>query len=108
MKIEYSKLIMDEGQAVFVTNEFHVLRSELMAKINGIDATHIGASTPITLLPVSCVREFIAQDSGCSLLFLALSRSSASSLNKYNRSNSDDKDRIFPKVHKNAYNRFSF
>lgn len=58
---EYSKLIMDEGQAVFVTNEFHVLRSELMAKINGIDATHIGASTPITLLPVSCVREFIAQ-----------------------------------------------
>lgn len=58
---EYSKLIMDEGQAVFVTNEFHVLRSELMAKINGIDATHIGASTPIPLLPVSCVREFIAQ-----------------------------------------------
>ena len=39
---EYSKLVMDEGQAVFVTNEFHVLRSELMAKINGIDATHIG------------------------------------------------------------------
>ena len=58
---EYSKLVMDEGQAVFVTNEFHVLRSELMAKINGIDATHIGASTPISLLPVSCVREFIAQ-----------------------------------------------
>ena len=53
--------IIKEGQAVFVTNEFHVLRSELMAKINGIDATHIGASTPITLLPVSCVREFIAQ-----------------------------------------------
>ena len=62
MKIlNIQKLIMDEGQAVFVTNEFHVLRSELMAKINGIDATHIGASTPITLLPVSCVREFIAQ-----------------------------------------------
>ena len=49
------------SEAVFVTNEFHVLRSELMAKINGIDATHIGASTPIPLLPVSCVREFIAQ-----------------------------------------------
>lgn len=58
---EYSKLVMNEGQVVFVTNEFHVLRSELMAKINGIDAAHIGASTPITLLPVSLVREFIAQ-----------------------------------------------
>ena len=50
---EYSKLVMDEGQAVFVTNEFHVLRSELMKMCTRIDATHIGASTPITLLPVS-------------------------------------------------------
>ena len=54
-------MIMDEEQDLFLTNEFLVLRSELMAKINGIDATHICASTPIPLLPVSCVREFIAQ-----------------------------------------------
>lgn len=50
-----------DGSAVFVTNDFHVVRSMQMAKMNGIEATHIGASTPITLLPVSCVRELVAQ-----------------------------------------------
>lgn len=50
-----------DGSCVFITNEFHVLRSLQMAKMNGIDAAHIGAPTPITLLPVSCVRELLAQ-----------------------------------------------
>ncbi len=59
---EYAKLEMEEGgTAVFVTNDFHVVRSLQMAKLHGIDAAHIGAPTPLTLLPVSCVREFFAQ-----------------------------------------------
>lgn len=58
---EYSKLAAGEGRVVFVTSDFHVIRSMQMAKINGIDATHIGASTPISLLPVSCIREAAAQ-----------------------------------------------
>lgn len=58
---EYAKLEMDGGQAVFITNDFHVLRAWQMAKLNGIDAAHIGAPTPPALLPVSCAREFAAQ-----------------------------------------------
>lgn len=59
---EYAKLEMEEGgTAVFVTNDFHVVRSLQMARMHGIDAAHIGAPTSLKLLPVSCVREFIAQ-----------------------------------------------
>lgn len=58
---EYARLLTEEGRVVFVTNEFHVLRSSLMAELNGVNATHLSASTPITLLPVSCIREFFAQ-----------------------------------------------
>lgn len=50
-----------DGSCVIITNNFHIARALQMAKINGIDARHIGAPTPITLLPVSCVREFLAQ-----------------------------------------------
>lgn len=50
-----------DGSCVFITNEFHVLRSLLMAKLNGVDAAHVSAPTPITVLPIACVREFIAQ-----------------------------------------------
>lgn len=58
---EYARLLTDDGQVVFITNEFHILRSSLMAELNGVNATHISASTPIKLLPVSCIREFFAQ-----------------------------------------------
>lgn len=57
----YSAEAMDSDNAVFITNDFHVIRSLQMAKLNGINASHMGASTPITLLPVSCAREFAAQ-----------------------------------------------
>ncbi|MCC8161300.1 MAG: YdcF family protein [Oscillospiraceae bacterium] len=57
---EFSKPVLDGG-VVFITSEFHIARSILMAKLNGIDAAHISASTPITLLPVSCAREAAAQ-----------------------------------------------
>lgn len=57
---EYSKNYID-GNVVFITNDFHVLRSMQMAKMNGIDARHIGAPTPLSIIPVSCVRELLAQ-----------------------------------------------
>lgn len=56
-----SKEAVGEGQAAFITNDFHVLRSLQMANLNGIDATHVGADTPITLLPAACARELVAQ-----------------------------------------------
>lgn len=56
-----SKEATEDGNVVFVTNEFHVFRSSLMAIMNGISATHISAKTPVTMLPVSCAREMIAQ-----------------------------------------------
>ena len=57
----YSKEAMNDGSVVFITNDFHVIRSAQMAKLNGIDAAHISAPTPITMLPVSCAREAAAQ-----------------------------------------------
>ena len=55
-----SKLIESKG-IVFVTSNFHVLRSSQMAKMNGIDTKHIGASIPIATIPAACMREFFAQ-----------------------------------------------
>lgn len=57
----YSKLVIDKDNVAFITSDFHVLRSLQMAKLNGIDAKHIGASTPITSIPTACAREFLAQ-----------------------------------------------
>lgn len=57
----YSKEAVSDGSVAFITNDFHVLRSLQMAKLNGINATHLGAPTPITLLPISCARELAAQ-----------------------------------------------
>ncbi len=57
----YSKMAADSGKIAFITSDFHVLRSWQMAKVNGIEATHMGASTPISTLPVVCAREFVAQ-----------------------------------------------
>lgn len=56
-----SKDAVLEGSVAFITNDFHVLRSLQMANLNGIDATHVGADTPITLLPISCARELVAE-----------------------------------------------
>lgn len=56
-----SKEAVAGGRAAFITNDFHILRSLQMAKLNGIEATHMGASTPLTLLPISCARELAAQ-----------------------------------------------
>lgn len=56
-----SKDAVADGDTVIITNDFHVLRSSLMAQLNGIDATHISAPTPWVQLPVACAREIIAQ-----------------------------------------------
>lgn len=56
-----SKAATDDGSVVFITNDFHVFRASQMAVLNGLNASHISASTPITMLPVSCAREMIAQ-----------------------------------------------
>lgn len=56
-----SKEAVADGSVVFITNDFHVIRSLQMANLNGIDAAHVGADTPITLYPVSCARELVAQ-----------------------------------------------
>ena len=53
--------VTQNANVVYVTNDFHVLRSLQMAKLNGMNVTHVGAPTPITLLPVSCARELVAQ-----------------------------------------------
>jgi uncharacterized SAM-binding protein YcdF (DUF218 family) len=58
---ENSKAAVEDGSVVFITNEFHVFRASQMAIMNGISATHISADTPVTMLPVSCAREMIAQ-----------------------------------------------
>lgn len=57
----YSKEFMEEGTAVFITNDFHVVRSTQMAELNGMEITHIAAPTPLALLPLSCAREMVAQ-----------------------------------------------
>lgn len=56
-----SKAAADSGSTVFVTNDFHVLRASQMAELNGLNASHIAAATPVTMLPVACAREMIAQ-----------------------------------------------
>lgn len=56
-----SKEAVADGRVAFITNDFHVLRSLQMANLNGINASHVGADTPITLLPICCARELAAQ-----------------------------------------------
>ncbi len=57
----YSNEAVDSDNVAFITSNFHVLRSYQMAKINGMDAKRIGASTPLITLPAACAREFVAQ-----------------------------------------------
>ncbi len=57
----YSVPMTDGSDAAFITNDFHVVRASMMAKLNGMNAKHIAAPTPPTLLPVCCAREMAAQ-----------------------------------------------
>lgn len=51
-----------DGDIVFITSDFHVLRSAQMAELCGIDsAAHIGAPTPVYNLPACCAREMLSQ-----------------------------------------------
>jgi len=52
--IDYSKKI------VFVTNDFHVFRSTMLARRNGLDAYGYGTSTPGIVLINCYLREFFA------------------------------------------------
>lgn len=57
-----SKDAVADGKAVYITSEFHVLRSAMLADICGIkQAAHIGSHTPWYRLPVCCAREMLAQ-----------------------------------------------
>ncbi|MDE1549853.1 YdcF family protein [Jeotgalibaca caeni] len=60
----FSKEIMEETAAyrgiVFITNNFHVLRSRIYAHQLGIEAEGIGATTPLHYLPYALLREYIA------------------------------------------------
>lgn len=44
----------------FITNDFHILRAELVAKSAGIDVTHLSASTTWYTVPMIYMREAIA------------------------------------------------
>ena len=57
-----AKGIVNDAKTVFITSEFHVLRSLQMADICGIkNAAHIGAPTPPEQLPACCAREILAE-----------------------------------------------
>lgn len=60
-----SKALLDEYfdrdyTAIFVTNDFHVYRSEMIAELSGLDAEGLSAPSPWYLLPNYYVREFFA------------------------------------------------
>lgn len=60
----YSKGIMDtykeNYKCLFITNNFHVVRSSLYAHRVGLETDGLGAWTPIYFLPYAFLREFIA------------------------------------------------
>lgn len=60
----YSKELMERmgkgNEAVFITNNFHVLRSGFYARQVGVIAEGIGAKTSLYYLPYALVREYIA------------------------------------------------
>jgi len=58
---KFSKeLIDDSKKIVFVTNDFHVLRSTMLARRNGLDAYGYGTPTPGIVLVNCYLREFFA------------------------------------------------
>ena len=60
----YSKNMIDEmkknEKIIFITNNFHVLRSGVYARRAGVEAEGVGARTPIHYLPYALVREYLA------------------------------------------------
>lgn len=60
----YSKAIMDtykeNYKCLFITNNFHVVRSSLYAHRVGLETDGLGAWTPLYFLPYAFLREFIA------------------------------------------------
>lgn len=60
----YSKDIMDtykeNYRCLFITNNFHVVRSSLYAHRVGLETDGLGAWTPLYFLPYAFLREFIA------------------------------------------------
>lgn len=64
--MQFSKEIMEESfgndqfRAIFTTNNFHLFRAGLFAKMAGLTADGIGAKTAFYFLPNAFLREFIA------------------------------------------------
>lgn len=62
--LQFSKKIMDARQSkyrcVFVTNDYHVLRTGMYAREVGLQAEGIGCRTALYYLPSAFIREFIA------------------------------------------------
>lgn len=62
---EYTRRLIDPSfeksiKVIFVTNDFHVLRSKILAKRFGFEAYAISAPTPSVILVNSYLREFFA------------------------------------------------
>ena len=63
---KYSRRLIEErtgkpaGKVSFVTNSFHILRSKLLAKRNGLDAYAISVKTPEQVLVQMYLREYFA------------------------------------------------
>lgn len=63
--MQYSKMIIERrsknpGRVVFVTNNYHVFRTALIARKVGLEAHGIGSPTARYYLPSAIIREFIA------------------------------------------------
>lgn len=58
---KYSKELIDAGKKIaFITNDFHIFRSTMLARRNGLDAYGCGTSTPGIVLINCYLREFFA------------------------------------------------
>jgi len=58
---KYSKeLIGDQKEIAFITNDFHIFRSSILAGRNGFKAYGYGTPTPAVVLVNSYIREFFA------------------------------------------------
>lgn len=56
-----SREAIKDGTVAIITSDYHVIRASLMASLNDVKATHIGANTPIEYIAPNCAREFFAQ-----------------------------------------------
>lgn len=58
---KYSKELIDAGKKIaFITNDFHIFRSTMLARRNGLDVYGCGTSTPGIVLINCYLREFFA------------------------------------------------